>query len=1178
VRGPETPAGDLKVTNTQVDRVIRNKFAKSCFRCGRTVAVQQGWAFSEHGSWRTACEDHLPVAKPVIQSRRCLTAAGTLFTPYEPQNLDLIRSLPGAIWDKEQQCWTVSIDPGDRRRILEVADQLGLEVDPLLREVTLSGQAVAAQGVGGIYPFQVDGIDFLSQRTHALLADDMGLGKAQPLTARLLTPTGWKLMGEVQVGDVLVSPFAGLTTRVVGVYPQGVKPIYRVTFSDGSSTECCDDHLWQVQSANQKHCGRSGRVLPLREIRDRLRDAAGNCRHFIPLVQAVAGSLDRLPLDPYLLGVILGNACLTQNTPTVVLPDEESVERVRSLLPEGVVLTPREGSAIHFGVTGTAAQSTENPLTQILRDLGLYGKGAPDKAVPDCYLFASVADRTALLQGLLDTDGWVSDNLVGFSSSSEQLTGNVIQLVRSLGGTATYGTKQPWYTYKGERRQGLTAHVTTIALPQGVDPFRLTRKAANYSGRPKYQPTRAIVRVDYVGDREAQCIAVDAPHHLYVTDDYIVTHNTLQSLLAIPTGAQTLVVVPSGLRYNWAAEARRWRPDLKVTVLEGRNLRPYRWDVRKERFRSAVTEASGRLVPEVGELLIVGYDILPEYLIPLKPGVLSKEELVEQTQGFVVEALEQLVQAEDRRTRSGETPWTPEQQAAWITAQVSQRVRRRDLAQKAAQAQKKDTQGNWINSVSRTPQKVRDALQTVTLIVDEAHNLRNYDSGRSKKVKELSRLVGRVYGLTGTPLLNHPEQLYSVLDSLNLAQKTFRYWGRFVELCNGYKSEWGGYQWGQPQPIVPELLRRVMLRRTREEVLPQLPKKTYQTIEVPVSDSSLERELDALYGEYEDYFATADDRDEMPPFEDFSAIRAKLAADRLDTVLELVESYEEQGVPLVVASAHRAVIDAVGARSGWGVITGDVSPARRQEVVAKFQAADPACERGVALTIPAGGVGLTLTRAHTMLFVDLDWTPALNSQCEDRICRIGQTADKCVIIRLVSDHPLDRHLQALLAGKISLITAAVENRIEGAHLRAPAGSVGETPEEVEARLARIAAEVEAATAAALAEDAADRKARAKAKVGGILARLRGRCTRPEVELTPEVKEGVRGAVRALAAVCDFAETLDGQGFGKTDAYLGHTLAATDLETDEELRAAERLCSRYHRQLADRFPVLFVRPR
>jgi hypothetical protein len=975
VRGPETPAGDLKVTNTQVDRVIRNKFAKSCFRCGRTVAVQQGWAFSEHGSWRTACEDHLPVAKPVIQSRRCLTAAGTLFTPYEPQNLDLIRSLPGPFGTRSSSVGPSPSTPGDRRRILEVADQLGLEVDPLLREVTLSGQAVAAQGVGGIYPFQVDGIDFLSQRTHALLADDMGLGKAQPLTARLLTPTGWKLMGEVQVGDVLVSPFAGLTTRVVGVYPQGVKPIYRVTFSDGSSTECCDDHLWQVQSANQKHCGRSGRVLPLRRSAIDSVMLRGTAATFIPLVQAVAGSLDRLPLDPYLLGVILGNACLTQNTPTVVLPDEESVERVRSLLPEGVVLTPREGSAIHFGVTGTAAQSTENPLTQILRDLGLYGKGAPDKAVPDCYLFASVADRTALLQGLLDTDGWVSDNLVGFSSSSEQLTGNVIQLVRSLGGTATYGTKQPWYTYKGERRQGLTAHVTTIALPQGVDPFRLTRKAANYSGRPKYQPTRAIVRVDYVGDREAQCIAVDAPHHLYVTDDYIVTHNTLQSLLAIPTGAQTLVVVPSGLRYNWAAEARRWRPDLKVTVLEGRNLRPYRWDVRKERFRSAVTEASGRLVPEVGELLIVGYDILPEYLIPLKPGSSRRRSWSSRPRG------------------SWSRPWS-----SWSRRRIGGpgRGRRRGRPNSRRPGSPRRcpsgfVAGTWPRRPPRPrrrtlrvtgsirfrgpPRRFGTPSQTVTLIVDEAHNLRNYDSGRSKKVKELSRLVGRVYGLTGTPLLNHPEQLYSVLDSLNLAQKTFRYWGRFVELFNGCKSEWGGYQWGQPQPIVPELLRRVMLRRTREEVLPQLPKKTYQTIEVPVSDSSLERELDALYGEYEDYFATADDRDEMPPFEDFSAIRAKLAADRLDTVLELVESYEEQGVPLVVASAHRAVIDAVGARSGWGVITGDVSPARRQEVVAKFQAADPACERGVALTIPAGGVGLTLTRAHTMLFVDLDWTP-----------------------------------------------------------------------------------------------------------------------------------------------------------------------------------------------------------
>ena len=97
----------------------------------------------------------------------------------------------------------------------------------------------------------------------ALLADDMGLGKAQPLDARILTPYGWKLMGDIKVGDEEINS-AGSISHVIGVYPQGIKEIFCVTFNDGSTTECCDEHLsGPVNSASRRWRGYPAKVLPL---------------------------------------------------------------------------------------------------------------------------------------------------------------------------------------------------------------------------------------------------------------------------------------------------------------------------------------------------------------------------------------------------------------------------------------------------------------------------------------------------------------------------------------------------------------------------------------------------------------------------------------------------------------------------------------------------------------------------------------------------------------------------------------------------------------------------------------------------------------------------------------------------------------------------------------------------
>ena len=200
-----------------------------------------------------------------------------------------------------------------------------------------------------------------------------------------------------------------------------------------------------------------------------------------------------------------------------------------------------------------------------------------------------------------------------------------------------------------------------------------------------------------------------------------------------------------------------------------------------------------------------------------------------------------------------------------------------------------------------------------------------------------------------------------------------------------------------------------------------------------------------------DYLAETLNISELPSFEEFAKIRAMLAESRIPAMLEIVESYEDSETPLVVFSAHRKPIDELANREGWAVITGDVKPEDRRNIVKRFQAGEL---KGIGLTISAGGTGLTLTRASNELFVDLDWTPANNIQSEDRCVRIGATTDKVLIMRLSSNHPLDKHIHALLEFKIALAYQALDRINKPTEIKTEKIELREeTEEEMLARMA-----------------------------------------------------------------------------------------------------------------------------
>lgn len=464
----------------------------------------------------------------------------------------------------------------------------------------------------------------------------------------------------------------------------------------------------------------------------------------------------------------------------------------------------------------------------------------------------------------------------------------------------------------------------------------------------------------------------------------------------------------------------------------------------------------------------------------------------------------------------------------------------------------------------------RDQAKRTHLVVDEAHYVKNGRTNRAARVRGLAKICRVVWGLTGTPLLNKPGDLFGMLKNLNMASDVFGSFTRFCELFKAFRNKWGGLVYGRPDPIVPELLRRVMLRRLRHKVLPQLPTKYYTELKVDAIPRDLKKELDIVFDAWGP-IVTVDKK--LPDFSEFSEIRKKLALSRIPTMLEYVENCEEQEVPLLVFSAHRDPILECAKREGWEAITGTTSAKRRQEIVRDFQRG---LLKGVALTIAAGGVGLTLTRAWKVLFVDLDWVPSNNSQAEDRVCRIGQKASKVEIIRMVSDHPLDLHVLKLIDQKMKVIDAAVERELK---IKKKTES-GESEQEYQERLVLIE---EAIRKTKEKEEEKEKfgnwerniaRARVARYKDVLHERGKKHNKRRKIDYDPSKKELVREAFNYMVSVCDGAHSPDQIGFNKPDSHIAKYIKLTGIEEEEANQAAYYLLLGYKGQLKDKFKRLF----
>lgn len=364
-----------------------------------------------------------------------------------------------------------------------------------------------------------------------------GVGKVATNSTKIRTPTGWTTHGEVKVGDKVCHPNGGEST-VIQLHPHPNHQFYKVTFRDGTSIEVGAEHIWKVKSEwqlNPKkkkdgtkknsgfHLYNTKTLIEKGVVRDiGPRNPKGKYKWYIPVTEPVLGKEKKLSFDPYTLGVFLGDGCITGNqSPSLTLNEKDSdiLEKIPYKY-QSYLQKNKHCLGVNFSLD----------FNDKFFDLGLLGTYSDTKFIPKEYLFASVEQRTALLQGLNDTDGHCTKpGIVEYSTSSKQLAEDYADLARSLGGYVTISDRIPTYTHKGEKLEGKRNYRIYTRLPESIQAFHTVRKLAKYNqpNQVRNIKWKAIVSIEKVEEKkDGHCITVDNEDGLYVAEDYIVTHNS----------------------------------------------------------------------------------------------------------------------------------------------------------------------------------------------------------------------------------------------------------------------------------------------------------------------------------------------------------------------------------------------------------------------------------------------------------------------------------------------------------------------------------------------------------------------------------------------------------------------------------------------------------------------------
>lgn len=362
-----------------------------------------------------------------------------------------------------------------------------------------------------------------------------GSGKCIPNSTKIPTPEGWKRVDEIKVGDYLFDR-QGKPTKVLGVYPQGEKEVYEISFGDNRKAKCSIDHIWSVHKNTWKDKN-SFKEYTLQEILndkwERI-DSRGHKSHnfSIPCCEAIEYNLYNPEVNPYVFGTFLGDGCCKEKALTISSNDEEIVKKIQKIIDSPRVY--RNKANYHWTFY---CNETDNKHIQTKDIFNKYSDAiccySYEKYIPNDFKYTTIENRYSLIQGLMDTDGSISYRNgryhTTFSTTSPRLRDDFIEVMGSLGYVCTY-----YIDKRAEKYTNKEAYEIHINIPNSekYKLFSLSRKktiaeeAKNKKQNRAYDRTTIINIKDLGFKEEMTCFYVDNEEHLFLMNDFLVTHNT----------------------------------------------------------------------------------------------------------------------------------------------------------------------------------------------------------------------------------------------------------------------------------------------------------------------------------------------------------------------------------------------------------------------------------------------------------------------------------------------------------------------------------------------------------------------------------------------------------------------------------------------------------------------------
>lgn len=402
------------------------------------------------------------------------------------------------------------------------------------------------QGIVPAWPSLAEAFYVYSNGTLNAMLGSSGVGKQIADSEPVLTEDGWRPHGSLQIGDKVYGQDGKLAT-VLAILNKGETDIYKITFNDGTWTRCSKEHLWKVYTPkrlrnNSKYGTDLHKVMTLEEImRDYKKEIIVNkstdlCRKYyshkysIPICKPIDFNQSNLELNPYLLGLLLGDGCMTRKPIRFSNSEEDLLEQFSSIVESYGQTVLRQFRVNHFCLSIRDGFDSKNnyKISDILDKLGLLGCGSREKFIPQEYLYSSIYDRSLLLSGLLNTDGSVGTKgtYFKFSTYSKKLSNNVSELARSLGFIVKTVVRDRTSIKSTTKYNSEVEYSSTIS-----GDFSGLNLSDKHSKKLKNRNTnycKKIVNIQFDGIDNAKCISLDNESHLYIVRDYIVTHNCIE--------------------------------------------------------------------------------------------------------------------------------------------------------------------------------------------------------------------------------------------------------------------------------------------------------------------------------------------------------------------------------------------------------------------------------------------------------------------------------------------------------------------------------------------------------------------------------------------------------------------------------------------------------------------------